>query len=256
MIEYIDYGTDDLEFEDEVEYPAIVDNDAPVDVLAPPVVALADERSAEERIADLFAHLPGGHDELMAVLEVCIESTPEEQVMTAVAAVQERRHSVYSALSLCRMLERAGALVHLREDGSPYDEASLQPKHVVEDGVEYIVAAEPPASYWACTKAGLACVEADDPLARTRSLIAEDAAYASIYRYILERCLAGSVSGKELGSVIDKLPQVQSPRLYGTFFIKRLEDAGAIVWDDAWRMSDKMPRELDWLGDVNPLDLQ
>lgn len=252
MLEYSDVAFAEPESGGEVEYPPVVDNDGTV-VLAPPLSA-SDGRPAEERIADLFDHMPGLRGELISVIEACRSLRKEEELCDIVDALRERRHSVYSGLAFCRMLEKAGALRHVRENGDSFDEESLLPETVVEDGVEYIQAAVPPASYWVATEAGLAYAEADDPEMRARAVVRADEEYASVYKFILERCAQGGATGKELAGVIEAHPSTQEPRLYATHFIKKLEDAGAIAWNGSWVLSEKMSGSLGWLDEIAPLE--
>lgn len=240
--------------DDEVAHPPIVENDGTV-VLAP-TGDETDDRPAAERITDLFDHMPGSRAALLTILEACRAIRAEEEVIAEVDAVLRQRHSVYSALGLCGLLERAGALRHVREDGASLDEASLQPEVVIEDGIEYLQPVEPPASYWLTTEAGALYAQADDPASRVREIVDAEGPYASVYKYILETCARGGVSGRELGGVIEALELTQEPRRYATYFIKRLEDAGAIVWDGAWSLSGKVAGSLGWLDAIAPLEGQ
>lgn len=239
-------------FDYEVEYPDIVDNDGPV-VLAPPVSEPVDNRPAAQRIDDLFGHLPGCRGVLLGIVEACRSQRPEREVLDVVKNLQERHHSVYSGLSLCGMLEKAGALRHVRENGDPYHEESLNPKIVEEDGAEYIQATVPPESFWVSTIDGLLYADADDPGKRAQGIVDDEREYASVYRFILESCRAGA-SGKELSGVIDRHPLTQEPRLFAMHFVKKLEDAGAIEWKGFWSLSDKAADSLDWLNDIDPLE--
>ena len=253
MTGYTDFDAAATGFDYEVEYPDIVDNDGPV-VLAPIAEELDDDRPAELRIADLFDSLPGCRGVLLGIVEACREQRLEQDVVDIVDGLQEAHHSVYSGFAFCRMLEKAGALEHVRENGDPYHEESLQPITIVEDGVEYIQAAEPPASFWRSTADGLAFAEADDPGKRAQDVVRGDEAYASIYKFILEECSQGSASGKDLSAVIDAHPLTQEPRLFAMHFIKKLEDVGVIEWNGTWSVPDKAAVSLGWLDDIQPLD--
>ena len=125
---------------------------------------------------------------------------------------------------------------------------------IVEDGVEYIQAAEPPASFWCSTAEGLEYLRADDPGKRAYDVVCGDEKYASIYKFILDACRAGNASGQELSAVIDEHSLTQEPRLFAMHFIKKLEDVGAIEWNGSWTLSERALSSLDWLDEIAPLD--
>lgn len=253
MDECNDFGIDTEAYDDEVSYPPIVENDGPV-VLAPPVRESEDTRPAAVRIADLFESLPGCRGVLLAVIEACGAQQPEQDVMNLVGSLQEKHHSVYSGLAFCKMLEKAGALQHVRKNGDSYDEGSLQPKIVIENGDEYLLPVEPPESFWRSTAEGLAYAAADNPGLRAKAVVDEEPQYASIYKFILERCSEGATPGSALSDVINAHPTTRKPRMDAMHFIKRLEDAGAIVWDGTWTLADKARESLDWLDSIEQLE--
>ena len=174
--------------EGQADHPPIVENvDGPV-VLFPndePV----DTRPARERIASLFDEMPGRRDVLLAILDSCRQRREDGEISALVANAQRENRSVFAAITLCRMLEKAGALSHVRENGEPFDEDELGYETFVEDGVEYIRAAQPPASYWETTDAGLAYLAADDPAGRISELFDREAGYLPVYKYLLSRCV-------------------------------------------------------------------
>ena len=217
----------------QADHPPIVENvDGPVVLF--PNDEPEDMRPAPERIASLFDEMPGRRDVLLALLDSCQVRRSDEGVSDIVADVQRENRSVFSAITLCRMLEKAGALAHVREDGEPFNEDELGYETFVEDGVEYIRAAQPPASFWETTADGTAYLAADDPAQRVRELFGREDDYLPVYKYLLVRCLDGC-GVKELEATVDEHPLTQEPRLYVQHFLKQLEDAGALKWDGAWR---------------------
>lgn len=237
--------------EGQADYPPIVENvDGPV-VLFPndePV----DTRPAPERIASLFDEMPGRRDVLLAILDSCRQRREDGEISALVADAQRENRSVFAAITLCRMLEKAGALSHVRENGESFDEGALEPETFVEDGVEYIRATQPPASFWETTDAGLAYLAADDPAGRISELLEREAAYLPVYKYLLSRCGDGC-DVKTLEAKVDKHPLTQKPRLYVQHFLKQLEDAGALKWDGAWRTTEHGATALAELGSVESI---
>ncbi|WP_304426177.1 hypothetical protein [uncultured Adlercreutzia sp.] len=227
-------------------HPRIADNDDPVVVLAPAEEA-PDKRPASERIASAVQNLPGQRAVVLAVLNACREQCEDDAVAAVVAEAQRNSRSVYGPQALCSILERAGALSHVDGDGNPYRNEEVEPVRVVEDGVEYLQAAEPPVSYWVATEEGLAFADADDPLARTLALLDEQARYAPIYQYLLGAC-AGGAATKALSAWVDSHELTQEPRLYVAHFLHELEESGALEWRGAWTTTDTGEEVLARLG--------
>lgn len=217
-------------------HPRIAGNDENVVVLLPADEAI-DNRPAAERIASAVENLPGQRAAVLAVLNLCRERSDDEAVAVVVGEAQRHNKSVYGPGALCSILERAGALAHVDENGDPYQDDDIEPEVVVEDGVEYIQAAEPPLSCWIATEEGLAFAAADDPASRTSALLDDQAAYLPIYRYLLEACQNGAAT-KALASVVDAHELVQEPRLYVAHFLHQLEESGALEWRGSWTTTD------------------
>ena len=60
-----------------------------------------------------------------------------------------------------------------------------------------------------------------------------------IYLRVLDMCADnGGTTTPALSAAIDKDPLVQSPRFFAQHFTERLEKAGAVEWDGAWKITD------------------
>ena len=217
-------------------HPRIADNDDRVAVLVPSEEA-RDVRPASERIASAVQNLPGQRAVVLAVLNACRERCEDDAVAAVVAEAQRNSRSVYGPQALCSILERAGALSHVDVDGNPYRNEDVEPVRVVEDGVEYLQAAEPPASYWVVTEEGRAFADEDDPTARTLALLDKQARYEPIYQYLLTACADGA-STKMLSAWVDSHDLTQEPRLYVAHFLHELEESGALEWRGAWTTTE------------------
>lgn len=214
---------------------------------------IPDVRPSEVKIADLYECMPGNRATLLAVINLCEKPTAEQEVRACVAELQEHSASVYSGWNICKQLEKAGGIVHVRENGDPYDEESLEPRVFEEDGETYIQAVEPPASYWVSTPVALAFAKTQEPSVLFADLIDNDSDYACVYKFVLEQCARGGVSAKELAAVIDKHPMMQEPRYYASHFVKRLENAGVIAWKGQWVLAPYGEEALEKLANVESL---
>lgn len=213
--------------------------------------AIADERPAEERIADLLKAMAPRRKVLLSILSYCEETQPVAQVNALVDELQEHNFSVYNAANLCSLLEKAGALARVTADGEPAEDIELEPQVVVVDGVEYLEASEPVEVCWVSTDAGRAAVEADKPLERLRDLLEQDAAYRVIYKRILTLCATeGGAKVPAINAAVDKNPLVQKPRLYAPHFIDKLEKCDALTWKNAWITTQVGRAGLEMLADV------
>ena len=219
-----------------------------------PVVPV-DNRTAEERTADLLTSMNSQRKTLLNILSFCIEKQTVTDVNNLVEKLKEYNYSVYSAADLCTLLEKAGALERVTAEGEDATEVKAEPKTVVVDGVEYLEAAEAPETFWLTTSAGQAALDADKPLERMHELLESDATYASIYERVLSLCSAeGGANTKDLGNEIDDDPMLQKPRYYATRFVDRLEKCDALEWKGAWCITDIGKQALDFIATIKSAD--
>ena len=202
-----------------------------------------DYRSAEERTAALLKQMTGRRKVLLALLAFCKTPEPVAKTEAYVEDLQSTNHSVYSAASLCALLEDAGALVRETENGVVFNEDNEEPtpQTVVIDGVEYLEPRPAPELFWHTTKAGLNACAADDDSARLRTLLAKPAEqiYLPIYERVLTLCAQeGGAATRVLADAVDKDPLVQEPRLFVQRFVERLEQCDALVWSgSSWNIT-------------------
>ena len=221
----------------EPSFPPIVDNDAgPVFISKESGIDL---RSFDEKMQGLVDGMPGQRFVLLAILDACKQRKDDESITEIVNEAQRDNRSVYSAVGICRMLQKAGALDRVLEDGSIYDESEFQPEMIVgDDGQEYLQASEPPVLYWETTEDGARYADSDDPIQRTLDLIEENRIYLPIYSGILEMCSDGGKKTSALNKRFDDDELLKEPRLYTSHFLQQLEEAGALRWEGSWVVTD------------------
>ena len=223
---------------------------SPADIAAQTASHLAQEQAAEaafeamapaERIAELLRQMAPRRKELLAIIAACEAPTSFDAVEAVVAPIQQNCKTVFDSANLCALLERAGALCRVTENGKPYPNNSFEPT-VVEDanGAKTLVPAEPPMVYWQTTSAGTQAVANDDPLTRVCAMLDEEPQYLPIYKRVLSLCAEeGGATTKALGEAIDHDPIVQQPRYFAMHFSERLEADGAIEWTGgAWATTE------------------
>lgn len=201
------------------------------------------EAPAPERIEKLISGMPGQLFRLLAAVDACREPLTLD---AAAASVDERcpqGASVFEAPQIVLLMERAGALEKIEPEGEGVGEAA----EVVEaaegdspaesaDRLEVTPAA--PATYVA-TEAGLAALEKYSGEHVIISLIDEMPRYKPIYQRILSMCnVEGGTPVGPLNKAIDSDELLQEPRLFCTYFLNKLEGAGALVWRDNWKITE------------------
>ena len=199
-----------------------------------------DDRTAQERIDDIFHKMGSQRHYLTCVLKTCESPAQSKQIEEALAEVQKHNASVYTAFNICSILECAGALARTTEAGELYDEQNFEPELVCIDGEEYLRPTPAPAVYWKTTAEGLDKLESFDPYVALSELYAQEPQFVVLYQRIFE-CLEHAQAGcthKDFSELIDDDPLVKKPRFYAGYFIERLERCDAIVWKDGWYITD------------------
>lgn len=238
--------------------------------------------SAAERLAKLVDTMPGQTKMLVRILDFCRERRSVEEVLAAVAGWQKLNFSVYEPAVLCGLLEKAGGLDHVNEDGTPYvqpdegstssttsedvqdatDEKSADQAGTAPAGESELVegpegeepsdedfddsCAEPEPqrpSFWVTTQAGLDLVAEHDPRAHVAQMLEDEAYYMPVYRELLEKLADGPMTKKEIDVIVRANPASESPRRLGGYFVDRLERIEAIEWTGAWSITE-IGREL------------
>ena len=233
--------------------------------------------SAAERLAKLVDTMPGQTKMLTRILDFCRERRATQEVLDAVAAWQKLNFSVYEPAVLCGLLEKAGGLDHVNEDGTPYvqpDEGSAssttsedaqdatdeksadqaegvltqEPSLEGEAGTDEVSeedfdtsCAEPEPqrpSFWVSTQAGLDLVAEHDPRAHVAQMLEDEAYYMPVYRELLEKLADGPMTKKEIDVIVRANPASESPRRLGGYFVDRLERIEAIEWTGAWSITE------------------
>lgn len=222
--------------------------------LTDPQTALAgapkqDDRPASERIEGLFAAMPTRRRVLLAVLEYLDEPRRSDALLERVEELQEHDRAVYTGLDYAQLLLEAGAVRKTGADGSDFDEEAEQAPDIVEvDGARFYRPTDGKQVFWQATDEGRAYRAADDPFGGLRALAEEEPALRPVYRRVLEACLAEE--GRSvvcLEALVNDDPLVQKPRRFCSYFVKRLEDCGALSWQGRWKTTGLGERALESL---------
>lgn len=234
--------------------------DADKSVVPPPV-----ELSPAERIEKLLAGMPGQQFRLLRAVELCAEPRTLEEAAAALDEAHPSPTSVYSSVQVIQLLERAGALERLEDEGAgdaPAEgeedrateamgesaDADIAPS-AAEDGEALAEGEEPegdfisvtpaPPCRYQATQAGFDAIAAHVNEDRIVQKIVEEKRYLPIFQRVLEMTAReGGCPTKELDAAVDGDPLCAEPRRFCGFFRGKLEETGAIEWRDTWTITD------------------
>ncbi len=199
-------------------------------------------RPAIDRTRELFAYMYPHRMTLYGVLEAAKEPIKNSDMEERIEQIREHKFSVYAPTNLCTMLETAGALQSVTEDGEPYVRTNPQPDIVVEDGEEYYVPTTPAPIYWQATEAGTQVLEERDPAKNLKKQLDADAEFLGIYKRVMR--MAATDEGTTMGALsaaVDKDPLISKPqrRFFVQHFVEALERCEAIAWNGkTWKLTE------------------
>ena len=233
-VDDFDIDQDDIEDEnpyDTIDYPTL--RNMPAGAVREGVFTAERAGSAEAALKSLLDYNPARRPVLLAVIDLCRDGAPASVVSAAVDELQKDNRSVYTPMTLCRMLERAGALsLEMPEVSVPRESAA--------DGVEYLEIAEHVDPIWRATETGLAVhAELTNGASFRDIVLSRDVRYLEVYAAVMRAVAESPLSRNEIGQIVDGFEIVQSPRRFGEHFIDMLERTDALVWRDrSWQLTD------------------
>lgn len=252
----------DDDFDPNEEYIApIPDADKSV---VPPAVILP----PEERIAQLIKGVPGQTFRIIHGIELC---TDEPRLAEDIAEDLERdfpqRISVYDAMQVLKLLERAGALERVEmETGAEADEidtvaanteaeaaaiAAVNAEALAdmtegEDDLEefageYLTPTPAPPVWYQATEAGLDAINKYASEQTIVNVIAEEPQYLPIYHQVLTMLAEeDGQSMKDLDAAVNADPLLVSPKRFCGYFLDRLDRSGAAEFKASrWRITPR-----------------
>ena len=189
--------------------------------------------SVREAVASLVDHNPARRKVLLSIIDMCRNGLASSVIVERVDAIQKDNLSVFSPMTLCRMLERAGAL----ELDMPKTAEEVED---VEQNVEYLEITSTPDPMWYATEEGLAIYDELTQGSEFRSIVlGHDARYLDVYRAVMEATKDTGLSKKQIEEIVDRFEIVKNPRRFGGHFIDILERTDALEWKNrAWHLSD------------------
>ena len=198
------------------------------------------EKPAAQRIEELFEKLNARRRVLSGILRFLEVPKSAAELNGEVERLQKHDFSVYTAANYAELLEEAGAIIKVDENGTPFADSPEQvPDIVTVDGADFLKPAPWREVYWLTTEPARARLAQNDPETRFRELMERDAQYKTIYVRILQAadCQEGATT-PQLNELVDWDPLLKSPRLYTAHFTELLERCEALCWESVWKTTD------------------
>lgn len=184
-------------------------------------------------IPDLFGKMPFQKAALLDIIDFCREERYADDIDEVLVEHLRNRRSVYTPVVLRDLLSRAGALEYIE---SAEEQELSEEDFLDEDG--NLVVIEVPEGTWKATDAGVAYLEAQNPLGDVLAVIDAHEKYREVYYRILALCAERPRTAKELDQLVGDEPALQDPPRIPGYLIGHLEDAGALVWTGKWSASE------------------
>lgn len=252
------FETDDLEIDQEE-----MDDDNPLDTVDYPTIrnmkkikprerVFTPKRqgSAREAILQLFSYNPGLRPTLLAIINMCREGLAASEVESRVEEIVKDNLSVYEPMTMCHMLEEAGALTIVVPEPP-------EPAETEEGDAEYLEIDEEPDPVVTATDVA---IEIADEYAEGREfrriVIEHESVYREVYIAVME--LADCEEGTKLAAIeqtVDTFPIVMKPRRFGGHFIDMLEKTDAFAWKNrAWHLTEFGKKMLEQMKHEDAAD--
>ena len=174
--------------------------------------SLAMEDVTPEKIRERIDAEPAYRLILQRLLAFCSEPKSSREIHDELMYYPEIRMASHTPKMLLTWMIEAGAIARHTDESS---EASL----------------------WVITEAGIEAVAGRDPAERLRRLLEDEPAYADVYRMVLKFC-SEEQSLSDIEYLLRAHPALQSPKVYPSYLIDRLEFAGALEWTGKWRATE------------------
>lgn len=217
---------------DTIDYPTM--RNMPETVHHDPVYSPARQGSATEALQALIIRNPNRRPVLLNIIGLCENGCASSVISERVDAWQRDNWSVYAPMTLCRMLERAGALTLEMPEVSEERES-------VEEGVSYLEIHETVDPVWRATPEALA-LRAEYLAGKSfRAVVlgSDESRYGEVYEAIMEALAEAPRKLTDVENLTDTMDITKSPRRFGQHFIDVLETCDCVIWGDgAWNLTD------------------
>ena len=217
---------------DTIDYPTM--RNMPETVHHDPVYSPERQGSARAALQALIVRNPNRRPVLLNIIGLAEGGCASSVISERVEEWQRDNWSVYAPMTLCRMLERAGALTLEMPETTEVAED-------VEDGVAYLSIKETVDPVWHATDEALAVRRDYESGDGFRSIVmeSEEARYGEVYAAVMGFLDEAPRSMTVIEALTDTFPITKSPKRYGQHFMDVLQATDCAVWTrEGWKLTD------------------
>lgn len=183
-----------------------------------------------------------------------MERLSDEAMASAVLGIQQRiaaepayQAVLYTILSYCKEPKTIAALeaevLVLPEMKVPLQTTQVLVSWLVGCGGMKEITRQEESSLWATTKSGVCAFEEEVSADKLEALFVSDSTYKTIYLRVLDFCKEAK-SRMEIEAHLANQPLLENPKIYANYFIETLEKAGGLVWNGAWKTTQRAYAKL------------
>lgn len=217
---------------DTIDYPTM--RNMPETVHHDPVYSPERQGSARAALQALIVRNPNRRPVLLNIIGLCEGGCASSIISERVEEWQRDNWSVYAPMTLCRMLERAGALtLEMPETAEEQENA--------EEGVSYLEIKETVDPIWHATADALELRAEYMSGAQFRAIVldSDESRYAEVYERVMDALAEAPRQLTAIEELTDTMDITKSPRRFGQHFVDILEATDCILWGEgAWNLTD------------------
>lgn len=183
-----------------------------------------------------------------------MECLSDETMASTVLGIQQRiaaepayQAVLYTMLSYCKEPKTFVALeaeiLALPEMKVPLQTTQVLVSWLVGCGGMKEITRQDESSLWATTKSGVHAFEEEASEDKLEALFVNESAYKAIYVRVLNFCKEAK-SRMEIEAHLANQPLLENPKIYANYFIETLEKAGGLVWNGAWKTTQRAYAKL------------
>ena len=217
---------------DTIDYPTM--RNMPETVHHDPVYSPERQGSARAALQALIVRNPNRRPVLLNIIGLAEGGCASSVISEHVEEWQRDNWSVYAPMTLCRMLERAGALILEMPETADEQESA-------EEGVSYLEIRETVDPVWHATAEALQLREEYMSGAQFRAIVLEsdESRYAEVYERVMDALAEAPRKLAAIEELTDTMDITKSPRRFGQHFVDILEATDCILWGaGAWNLTD------------------
>lgn len=217
---------------DTIDYPTM--RNMPETVHHDPVYSPERQGSARAALQALIVRNPNRRPVLLNIIGLAEGGCASSVISEHVEEWQRDNWSVYAPMTLCRMLERAGALILEMPETADEQESA-------EEGVSYLEIRETVDPVWHATAEALQLRAEYMSGAQFRAIVLEsdESRYAEVYERVMDALAEAPRKLAAIEELTDTMDITKSPRRFGQHFVDILEATDCILWGaGAWNLTD------------------